>query len=688
MNKEKKKIIHGIKRNIPSLYTYDILNNYLNQYPGDTDIIVIKAYLNLIDDNINNRIELLKHVISKSPFNIDAFFLIGQAYNEIGDFFNALINLGKSYNLYIFFNEMHSEYEAPLILFYNHELCSQFCNNILQSVMDNLNTMSLSKKQMTIHMLKDYKKYLDNDFDMFTNIVRSQKEIIGHHFTNDFKNRYFCGFYNPVELGDFVFNYSRNLMLYKLEMIKTYNEGTIVPLKLNTKSLVPVLSLNNNTNLTFNKDNNQSVADIPIFSRMHFNYYKLNEHYTSINANNKIVVGTPVPLVHNPKNKKLVISLFVDGLSQKVIDEYGLKNIMPYTYNFFKNGMKCSNVFTSSDWTLPSISSLISGLTATNHMMIHPAINVKYPATQKLMFEYFKEAGYYTALISGGWRISATYDSIRGIDRYIAKHQNCGFRTEDVLINVIDHIETFKEADQYIWVGTADLHDIADEFCLPSAIQAKMDLEEFQIGKKSVTSVKQTFNPNKISTYVKTATHIDSKLKALYEYIENNYSDDEFVVTLFGDHGQAYIIPPNDHHLSRGLSNICFLTRGGGFSGTSDEYISITDYTNIITKLSGITNAEINSDGILPKTFGGIKEHEFVITETLHPGDPYMIALHNQEYTFFLTTETNVTQYGKVDLTSYSTMLIDSYGKKITNIDLENKFINYISEYTKYIQIY
>lgn len=303
---------------------------------------------------------------------------------------------------------MHSEYEAPLILFYNHELCSQFCNNILQSVMDNLNTMSLSKKQMTIHMLRDYKKYLDNDFDMFTNIVRSQKEIIGHHFTNDFKNRYFCGFYNPVELGDFVFNHSRNLMLYKLEMIKHIMKVLLSPLK----------------------------------------------------------------------------------------------------------------------------------------------------------------------------------------------------------------------------------------------------------------------------------------LKTLYEYIENNYSDDEFVVTLFGDHGQAYIVPPNDHHLSRGLSNICFMTRGGGFSGTSDEYISITDYTNIITKLSGITNAEINSDGILPKTFGGIKEHEFVITETLHPGDPYMIALHNPEYTFFLTTETNVTQYGKADLTSYSTMLIDSSGKKITNTDLENKFINYILEYTKYIQIY
>lgn len=351
--------------------------------------------------------------------------------------------------------------------------------------------------------------------------------------------------------------------------------------------------------------------------------------------------------------------------------------------------MICNNAFTSSDWTYPSLASLISGLSVPDHMMIHPEINIKYPRNQKLLFEYFKEVGYHTTLISGDWRSSsATYDAIRGVDRYIAKHQNCGFRTEDVISNVIDNLETFKGTDQCIWIGTGDLHDVADEFSLPTPIQAKMDLEEFDIGEKSKTSVKQKYSTNKIKMYIKVATHIDSKLKVLYDYIEENYKEDEFVVTLFGDHGQAYIVKPTEFHLSRGMTNIGFMTRGGGVSGVSDEYINIVDYTNIITKLAGMENVNIDSDGRLPKTFGGDRENDFAISETIHPGDPYMIAMHGSEYTFYMESDASVTDYGKVDLSVYNTKLYDSDGNEVFDKSIINKFIDFVLDRTKYIQIY
>lgn len=229
------------------------------------------------------------------------------------------------------------------------------------------------------------------------------------------------------------------------------------------------------------------------------------------------------------------------------------------------------------------------------------------------------------------------------------------------------------------------MHDVADEINLPSAVQAKMSLSDYDMGEKSKTSVKQKYSPNKISAYVKVATHVDSKLKVLYDYIGENYDEDEFVVTLFGDHGQGYIVKPDEFHLSRGLSNIGFMTRGGGVSGTTDEYINIVDYTNIITRLAGIQDVQILSDGKLPKVYGGMDEIKYAITETIHPGDPYMVAIHSEKYVFYMESLNNVKNYGKVDMSEYRAHLYDSEENEINDDELKMRFIEFILDRTKYI---
>ena len=68
-----------------------------------------------------------------------------------------------------------------------------------------------------------------------------------------------------------------------------------------------------------------------------------------------MVVGKPIKLVQDKNKKKLAISFFVDGLSQEVLEQEGLENIMPNTYRFFSKGMICKNCFSTSDWTYPSL---------------------------------------------------------------------------------------------------------------------------------------------------------------------------------------------------------------------------------------------------------------------------------------------------------------------------------------------
>ncbi len=674
MNTYKQQIFENIKNDTPELISSDMIDEYLLKYPGDTETLVIKAYLNMLNDNINDAIDILNFVLKKCPFDIDALFLLGQAYNETGDFYNALICLGKSDVISAHYENKASN--ISIYKFYNHDICQNIINQIMNNVLNNLQNYSQDEIIHISSLMHDAKKHFDDLFDLFEDIIRTNRDYIGETFSNNPDDIRFCASYNTTDFFKQKLDVPKNLFLYKLEMLKQFKTGTEITFELKTTSLVPILAYEELTVMEIIAGNKKPVP-IAIKFNMHFNYYKMPSGKVSILSNKPLIIGDPVPLIHNKKNKKLVISLFVDGLSQYIFDQFGLENIMPHTYNFFKKGMICKNAFTSSDWTYPSLSSMISGQYVPNHMMIHPQINIKFQKDQKLLFEYFKEAGYHTSMISGEWRSCATYDSIRGIDRYIALHPASGFRTEDVVNNAIDNIETFKGTDQYLWIGAGELHDIADEFNLPSAVQASMNLEDFHITENVINSVKQGYNQHKIEAYKRYAHNIDLKLQTLYNYIEENFNDDEFVISIFGDHGQAYFVKPDKYHLSRGLSNICFMTRGGHISGTSGEYINITDYTNIITKLSGIENIQIDSDGVLPKTYGGTYENKFAITETVHPGDPYMAAIHNP-----------LTQYGKVDLSTYETKLLNNDGIEIHDQHIIDKFTDYILERTKYIQIY
>lgn len=107
INVDKKNILNEIQRNEQNDMTYEKVDLYLREYPGDTDMIIIKAYLLLIDDNIEDGIEELEFVLQKCPFSVDALFLLGQAYNEENRYYDALICMGMSLYLNYFYNDVN-----------------------------------------------------------------------------------------------------------------------------------------------------------------------------------------------------------------------------------------------------------------------------------------------------------------------------------------------------------------------------------------------------------------------------------------------------------------------------------------------------------------------------------------------------------------------------------------------------
>lgn len=419
---------------------------------------------------------------------------------------------------------------------------------------------------------------------------------------------------------------------------------------------------------------------------MQFVNYRIPKGKVSITATKQFRIGSAVPIEHHPERKRLVLNIFIDGLSQMSLGKEFFK-LMPNTYKFFKKGMVCINAYTAGDWTFPSIASIVTGQTMVKHKMLHSKLLRKLDGDTPILFEYFKEAGYNTTKIGGNWRITPNYGYARGIDRTFYQHHYGGYYAEDIIADTVEQMYSMRETDQFIWMEIGDLHLVADGENLGSHV-SEFSLWENQQEQKKINSVKQEYNETMEAYYKKEIERVDRKLSSLYQYIEDNYQEEEILVSLFADHGQGFLIPPGQEFLSRGRSNVAFMVRGGGAEGVTEEIISTCDYAPMMCHLAGVPFSFENTDAHLPLCFGGKEEREFAVTESIHVDDPYQIVLKGKDFTFYFTSEELVTSECRIPLKKYSVKLENSQGEELENTELKARLTEYCLKHISPCVIY
>ena len=112
-------------------------------------------------------------------------------------------------------------------------------------------------------------------------------------------------------------------------------------------------------------------AEIEYNSPLQYINYRVPKGKVLISSEDReFRLGEVVPIIHDRKRKPLILNIFVDGLSQTVLENH-MEMLMPNTYRFFREGMICTNAHTAGDWTFPSIASIVTGQTMANHKMLH-----------------------------------------------------------------------------------------------------------------------------------------------------------------------------------------------------------------------------------------------------------------------------------------------------------------------------
>lgn len=635
-----------------------MIEQYETDIQDDSEIYLLKSLCSIGLNDIKKAVPEAEQAVKNMPYVANAHYNLGYMYESCGEWLKAYEQYSIAQGLV----------DGGNLGQFNRDELDHFKNQLLNRISEELNQGTKEELLEKQHFI-DYiviqedvgwgvRKPLFHDLEreMITSDYMDYPEL----------QKMFLGIRGLPSVIDYAMGIQKNDTITEMtEIQRVSEEKKCFEVVAEHESYLPII-MDKPNSLMFQLEDKQ--VDVSYVSPLQYVNFRIPKGHTVVNSENaKFRVGEIVPIVHDKKRKKLVLNIFVDGLSQTVLGE-DFEKVMPHTYKFFQSGMVCENAYTAGDWTFPSIASITTGQTIANHKMLHSKLLRKIDIDTPILFEYFKNAGYNTTKIGGNWRIAPNYGYARGMNRVFYQHMYEGYTADRVIAETEEQMHRMQETDQFIWMEIGELHLIADELNI-APLQSEFMVWENEALEKKINSVKQNYDPTKRKYYLKQVEYIDRRLASLYQYIEEHYKEDEIVVSLFSDHGQGYLVKQDEDFLSDERTKIAFMMRGNDIKGHTREIMSACDYSPIMCKLAGITYDYTNTDAHLPMAFGGSEEREFSVTESIHVGDPYQIVLNGKDFRFYLNGKENVTSECRVPLDEYETQLTDADGNVIQDND-------------------
>lgn len=636
------------------------LNMYRNSNICDLEGILFEIKLDILKGNLHDAEIKLKNIYTKYEYNFEVNLLLGEIHYKNKNYYESMRQL-------IICNVLNTSK--------NYEI-EKITNDILNNYID-LNQQIILLKDVKNKFLNLDKEYSIN-YDGIYDIGKAIK-VLG--------KTYFVGLYD-------YYYYERDALfkdiapqlsnLFKIEVIPG-KVHKYFKYKAEVDTVIPIMKIEEGSTIEIFINKEKYNFNSLLYNR--FYYYKVKSgDEVLIKSNKNFIIGDIIKLKLNESKPKLILNIFIDGLSQKFIEKNKLEEIMPNTYKYFLDGAINNNCYSSGEWTYVSLASHFTGLSTVNHMVFHPNINTDNIKKLDLYTEIFKENGYNTAKIDGDWRSCPKVGYVKGMNRYVYQASIRGMHVNEVIDEAIEHIEAFKETNNFLWICIPDLHDIADEYETRLSTQIESDINVRVKNKTIGTSVRKRYDIGKIERYRIQLKRIDRYLKIIYDYINDNYKNDEVIVSIFSDHGQGYFIEDGKDMLEEERVKVPLMIKGKNISsGQYDEMIQAYDMYRIILNAIGIED-KFNNDANLPKYFGGNKERDYTISESIFPNETYKATINDKYYKFFFESEEKVTIDGRVKLRKYNIKLINKKNDEdetLKEIDIAEKYSNIIIEHIK-----
>lgn len=410
-----------------------------------------------------------------------------------------------------------------------------------------------------------------------------------------------------------------------------------VNLSIDKKALVPVAFPSKQAGDVLSEfsiaiDSDKFVAHKILANRFHYFPFDAGSNVT-IRSDKSFILGDSLQLDQQSgeSKKKLVMTIFVDGLGSEVFNFISMQEVMPNISTFFGSGVIFDNCHANSEWTMPSVATLSTGCLASKHKLVDPNRYVHIPDDLKMIGEYFQDDGYLTALISGNKRQSPVYNYIRGFDRTIYK---ANMSDESIISNAKEHLDVFSGRNNYLWLSFFDLHHFLDS--VPSLeSQASSFIDRYSYVAGRAKSIDRVYDEKQVHWYIARLRRLDSNLKNLFDYITHNYKDEDIVISLVSDHGQQFL-GKQKKILSKQQLRVPMMFRGANKSdGVQHQFVENVDYLPSILSLANIDFEALTMSERSRSCFLAEHNKGFCFSESIFPGKRYEAVIYDGEYILY-----------------------------------------------------
>ena len=404
-----------------------------------------------------------------------------------------------------------------------------------------------------------------------------------------------------------------------------------------------------------------------------FHYIPVNgESNIKLLSNGEYIVGKPIPNRLESKNtrKKLVLTMFIDGLSSKVVDSDNFHRLMPNTSEYFDNGLLSFNSYSSSNWTLPSVASLFSGLYPKNHKMNDGGKVLSLGDNYKIISEFFSNEGYLTGQMCSNFRKNPGYNYVKGFDRTLYRNN---MRCDEVVSNAIDHLNSFKQRDNFLWLTLFDTHHFLSG--LPDiSVQSKMDITLHDYNFSSAKSVHTCYDSRRVDLYKLELERIDFYLGILFDFIKGNYKDDEVLVSICSDHGKGFLGESEDLLAEHRIKVPMLFKSNSKYDVEFKGYSQGVDFLPTLLSMAEIDHNSKFDGRDLTKV-----SPEYSLSEVIYPNDYYKATIYDNKHIFNCSSSHKIKTQDDIDYDDcmYELINVDDFSKN-NNKSLIEKYKNII----------
>ena len=342
-----------------------------------------------------------------------------------------------------------------------------------------------------------------------------------------------------------------------------------------------------------------------------------------------------------------MLNILVDALPWQVL-RTSFAEHMPNAARFFARGTIFDQHFSVLEYTYPSLPTIETGMYPQHTGVFSEWAAIELSEDCITIAERARDAGYATSSLMGDG--IGIYNGVtRGYDRLVVSPYR--LHAYEGVERTIRYLDGCGEADHFIFLHFGDVHPWGGEvFQISSAAQMQLPLA----GRLSGSKEKVTSPYLRPSAFYQTAfwqaVHdTDRALGALFAYLEEHYAPEDYLVSLYSDHGVP-IFSPTHYIVDAQLTGATWMIRGAGVHEgmVAEELTSAVDIYPTLAHLLGFPTDE-NVDGILPKLFGGTGR-QIAFSNSLFPRKYYHLAARAREHTLCLETLDPVSLSGTADL--------------------------------------